>query len=160
MKTAKTLFKITAYLLAGIALTVILPCTVWAILHDSPDLADTMESNWSIVLPDESGWKEVYHADSGVSFNGDGERYHIVTYEQEDMIENMVAWSAEEGKTRWHDSYQAAIEEWISYTDAESHMHPIYDGYMYWHQEDSDGSEIIMCWNKAEAKIYIAEFFM
>ena len=160
MKTAKTLFKITAYLLAGIALAVILPFTVWAILHDSPDLADTLENNWGIVLSDESGWDEIYHADSGVSFNGDGERYHIVTYEQEDMIENMVAWSAEEGKTRWHDSYQAAIDEWISYTDTEPDMYPDHDGCMYWYQRDSDGSEIIMCWNKAEAKIYIAESFM
>ena len=160
MKTTKILFKITAYLLAGIALTVILPFTVWAILHDSSDLADTLKSNWSIVLSEESCRDEIYHADSGASFNGDGERYHIVTYEQEDMIENMVAWSAEEGKTRWHDSYQAAIDEWISYTDTEPDMYPDHDGCMYWYQQDSDGSEIIMCWNKAEAKIYIAEFFM
>ena len=160
MKTTKILFKIAAYLLAGIALTVILPFTVWAILHDSSDLADTLESNWSIVLSEESCWDEIYHADSGASFNGDGERYHIVTYEQEDMIENMVAWSAEEGKTRWHDSYQAAIDEWISYTDTEPDMYPDHDGCMYWYQQDSDGSEIIMCWNKAKAKIYIAEFFM
>lgn len=160
MKTTNILFKIVAYLLVVIVLTVILPFTVWAILHDSSDLADTLESNWSIVLSDESGWGEIYHADSGASFNGDGERYHIVTYEQEDMIENMVAWSAEEGKTRWHDSYQAAIDEWISYTDTEPDMYPVYDGCMYWYQRDSDGSEIIMCWNKAEAKIYIAEFFM
>ena len=53
-----------------------------------------------------------------------------------------------------------AEETLISYTDAESNMHPVYDGCMYWYQQDSDGSEIIMCWNKAEAKIYIAEFFM
>ena len=128
-------------------------------MHDS-DLADTLENNWGIVLSDESGWEEIYHADSGASFHGDGERYHIVTYEQEDPIENMVKWSAKDDKTRWHDSYQAAIDEWISYTDAEPDKYPVYDGCMYWYQQDSDGSEIIMCWNKAKAKIYIAEFFM
>ena len=159
MKTAKTLFKSTAYLLAGIALTVILPFTVWAILHDSSDLADTLESNWSIVLSEESGWKEIYHADSGASFNGDGERYHIVTYEQEDVIENMVAWSADQGNV-WNKTYPELMEDWIRYTDAEPNMYPVYDGCMYWYQQDSDGSEIIMCWNKAKAKIYIAEFFM
>ena len=72
MKTSKILFKITIYLLAGIVLTVILPFTVWAILHDSPDLADTLEANWQIVLADDAGWEEVYRADSGASFHGDG----------------------------------------------------------------------------------------
>jgi hypothetical protein len=38
-------------------------------------------------------------------------------------------------------------------------MHPVYDACMYWYQQDSDGSEIIMCWNKVEGKIYIAESF-
>ena len=52
------------------------------------------------------------------------------------------------------------MEDWIRYTDAEPNMYPVYDGCMYWYQQDSDGSEIIMCWNKAKAKIYIAEFFM
>ena len=146
-------------MLAGIALTVILPFTVWAILHDSSDLADTLESNWSIVLSEESGWKEIYHADSGASFNGDGERYHIVTYEQEDVIENMVAWSADQGNV-WNKTYPELMEDWLRYTDAEPDMYPDHDGCMYWYQQDSDGSEIIMCWNKAKAKIYIAEFFM
>ena len=109
MKTAKTLFKITAYLLAGIALTVILPFTVWVIMNDS-DLADALESNWSIVLSEESGWEEIYHADSGASFHGDGERYHIVTYEQEDVIENMVAWSADQGNV-WNKTYPELMEE-------------------------------------------------
>ena len=128
-------------------------------MHDSPDLADTLESNWSIVLSDESGWEEIYHADSGASFHGDGERYHIVTYEQEDSIETMVAWSAEERKV-WNKTYPELMEDWISYTDAGPDMYPVYDGCMYWYQQDSDGSEIIMCWNKAEAKIYISESFM
>ena len=145
-------------MLAGIALTVILPFTVWIIVHDS-DLADTLENNWGIVLSDESGWDEIYHADSGASFNGDGERYHIVTYEQEDVIENMVAWSADQGNV-WNKTYPELMEDWLRYTDAEPDMYPDHDGCMYWYQQDSDGSEIIMCWNKAEAKIYIAEFIM
>ena len=127
-------------------------------MHDS-DLADTLENNWGIVLSDESGWEEIYHADSGASFHGDGERYHIVTYEQEDVIENMVAWSADQGNV-WNKTYPELMEDWIRYTDAEPDKYPVYDGCMYWYQRDSDGSEIIMCWNKAKAKIYIAEFFM
>ena len=127
-------------------------------MHDS-DLSDTLENNWGIVLSDESGWEEIYHADSGASFHGDGERYHIVTYEQEDVIENMVAWSADQGNV-WNKTYPELMEDWLRYTDAEPDMYPDHDGCMYWYQQDSDGSEIIMCWNKAKAKIYIAEFFM
>ena len=158
MKMAKILFKIAAYLLAGIVLTVILPFTAWVILLDSPDLADTLESNWGIILSDESDWEELYHADSGASFHGDGERYHIVTYEREDSIETMVAWSNEDQQL--NKSYSDLMEAWLSYTDAEQDKYPIYDGCMYWYQQDSDGSEIIMCWNKAEYKIYIAESFL
>ncbi len=158
MKTSKILFKIAIYLLAGIALTVILPFTVWAILNDS-DLADTLESNWNIMLSDESGWKEIYHADSGASFHGDGWRYHIVTYENEDAISDMVNWSVEEGNV-WNKTYPELMEEWIRYTDAESDMHPVYDSCMYWYQAgERNHSEIIMCWNAERKTIYIAEFF-
>ena len=74
------------------------------------------------------------------------------------MIENMVAWSANRGNV-WNKTYPELMEDWIRYTDAEPDMYPVYDGCMYWYQQDSDGSEIIMCWNKVEGKIYIAESF-
>ena len=160
MSTTKTLFKIAVYLLAGVALTVIFPFAVFSLMNGSSDLADTLDANWGIVLSDEAGWEELYHADSGASFNGDGWRYHIVTYANEEAIANMVAWSAEDCKTRWNESYQSAIEEWLCCTNAERSMAPVYDGCVYWYQSDTDGSEIILCWNKAEGKFYIAESFM
>ncbi|MBQ2860796.1 MAG: hypothetical protein IJE80_06490, partial [Peptococcaceae bacterium] len=99
MKTGKILFKIAAYLLAGVVLAVILPFAVLFVLNDSPNLADTLEANWQIVLADDAGWEEVYRADSGASFHGDGIRYHVIVYNDESKIINMADWTTHEGTT-------------------------------------------------------------
>ena len=42
--------------------------------------ASTIEKNWGLRLPD--GYREVYSADTGASFHGDGVRYHVFQYEE------------------------------------------------------------------------------
>jgi len=159
MKTSKILFKIAIYLLAGIVLTVILPFTVWAILHDSPDLADTLEANWQIVLADDAGWEEVYRADSGASFHGDGIRYHVIVYNDESKIINMADWTTHEGTTRWYNTYRESADAWLGDINVDVAQYPQYDDSVYYYQQKSDGSEIIMFWNADEDKVYVVQSF-
>ena len=159
MKTRKVLFKIAAYILAGVVLAVMLPFTVLFVLNDSPDFADTLEANWQIVLADNAGWVEVYRADSGASFHGDGIRYHVITYDDESKIANMVDWTTHEGTTRWHNTYRESADAWLGEINADEEQYPQYDDSVYYYQQKSDGSEIIMFWNEDEDKVYIVESF-
>lgn len=46
--------------------------------------------NWSIKLP--SSYKEIYSIDSGASFLGDGQRYHILKYDDENNLNIALNW--------------------------------------------------------------------
>lgn len=45
------------------------------------DYSKSLENNWNITLP--KGYKELFAVDSGTSFLGDGQRYHVYSYKEE-----------------------------------------------------------------------------
>lgn len=53
----------------------------------SKDYNHVIKENWKISIPSDSDYSEVYSKDAGSSFNGDGVRYHVFTYENEEPIE-------------------------------------------------------------------------
>ena len=74
--------------------------SVWTIYKSIvPSYASVLEANWDIKLPIKAFCKEVYKADTGPSFHGDGIRYHVFSYKNDSPIENMVFWSDVNGKT-------------------------------------------------------------
>lgn len=83
-------FVLIALCLAGlvIGLTAIRPILT-AVLHPGEYTA-TVTLNWGLSLPESSGC--VYEADSGSSFHGDGERYHVLSYPSDSTIETAVSW--------------------------------------------------------------------
>ena len=58
-------------------LAVVLMAVV-SLLAALEDYTDVVEKNWDLSLPRSAG--EVYSADSGASFQGDGYRYHVLEY--------------------------------------------------------------------------------
>lgn len=42
------------------------------------DYTAVVKLNWDLALPE--SWEEIYKADSGPSFHGDGMRYHVLQY--------------------------------------------------------------------------------
>lgn len=58
-------------------LAVVLMAVV-SLLAALEDYTDVLEKNWDLSLPRSAG--EVYSADSGASFQGDGYRYHVLEY--------------------------------------------------------------------------------
>lgn len=52
----------------------------------------TIYQNWSINLP--KSYQEVYSKDSGSSFLGDGERYHVFQYENVSDIKESLVWNS------------------------------------------------------------------
>lgn len=60
-----------------------------AVLHPGEYTA-TVTLNWGLSLPESGGC--VYEADSGSSFHGDGERYHVLSYPPGSTVETALSW--------------------------------------------------------------------
>ena len=56
------------------------------------DYTNIIKLNWWIQIPKEANVEEIYSKDSWESFHWDGIRYHVYSYENEEVVESMVNW--------------------------------------------------------------------
>ena len=123
-----------------------------------PSYFSVLEANWGIELPIKALCKEVYEADTGPSFHGDGTRYHVFSYRYEDYIDLMFAWSGNlENKTLFYQSYSKAADVWLGELDIPAEQYPDYDSCFCWYKNEHDNSEIIIFWNPEINRLYIVE---
>ena len=125
-----------------------------------PEYKEMYMGNWGFSLPKASECKEIYEKDTGSSFHGDGNRYHVYSYEEVEGIAEMVEWSKTEQNTRYFSSYREAAENWLTQIGVESESYPDYENVSYYYQRQEDNSELILIWNSEEEKIYVLESFM
>lgn len=126
----------------------------------SKDYNHVIKENWNISIPSDSHYSEVYSKDSGSSFNGDGVRYHVFTYENEEPIEKMFSWKKDQGETIYDGHYIDATNKWLDEINVLAISRPQHTDCVYWYKSHEDHSEIIMLWNKKEKKLYVVESFM
>ena len=133
--------------------------SVWTIYKSIvPSYASVLEANWGVELPIKALCKEVYKADTGPSFHGDGIRYHVFTYRYEDYIDLMFAWSGNlESETLFYQSYSEASDIWLDELDIPMEQYPDYDACFCWYKSEHDNSEIIIFWNPQINRLYIVE---
>ena len=142
--------------------------SVWTIYKSIvPSYASVLEANWDIELPIKAFCKEVYEADTGPSFHGDGIRYHVFSYKNDSPIENMVSWSDVNGKTlAWsqtegeekiYQTYSEASDIWLNELDISAEQYPDYDACFCRYKNAHDNSEIIIFWNPEINRLYIVE---
>lgn len=133
--------------------------SVWTIYKSIvPSYASVLEANWGVELPIKALCKEVYKADTGPSFHGDGIRYHVFTYRYEDYIDLMFAWSGNlENETLFYQSYSEASDIWLDELDIPMEQYPDYDACFCWYKSEHDNSEIIFFWNPEINRLYIVE---
>ena len=123
-----------------------------------PSYASVLEANWGVELPIKALCKEVYKADTGPSFHGDGIRYHVFSYRYEDDIDLMFAWSGNlENETLFYQSYSEASDIWLDELDIPMEQYPDYDACFCWYKSEHDNSEIIIFWNPEINRLYIVE---
>lgn len=123
-----------------------------------PSYASVLEANWGVELPIKALCKEVYKADTGPSFHGDGIRYHVFSYRYEDYIDLMFAWSGNlENETLFYQSYSEASDIWLDELDIPMEQYPDYDACFCWYKSEHDNSEIIIFWNPEINRLYIVE---
>ena len=123
-----------------------------------PSYASVLEANWGVELPIKALCKEVYKADTGPSFHGDGIRYHVFSYRYEDYIDLMFAWSGYlENETLFYQSYSEASDIWLDELDIPMEQYPDYDACFCWYKSEHDNSEIIVFWNPEINRLYVVE---
>ena len=76
-----------------LALPVLLVLSVLMIFWGSGDYVRTVQLNWELELPASEGC--LYETDSGASFGGDGERYHVLAYADDGGLEEALEREAE-----------------------------------------------------------------
>ena len=143
-----------------VGIVIVLSIAFLSIWNLNSDYSKIIQANWDFEIPNEAKYSQSYTKDSGSSFNGDGIRYHIFNYENEEHIENLFAWMNEEKATIFSSSFSEAITSWLKEIDVPVEYHPDYTKCLYWYQAQEDKSELIVCWDKVTKSLYIIESFM
>ena len=129
------------------------------IYNNVTNYANVLKVNWNIELP-KNLVKEIYSASSDESIHGDGIRYHIFSYKDEDKIEELFNWSLDEKETIYYSSYSESVNNWLNEIKVSKENYPNYSNCKYWYDKQDDNSEIIILWDSKENKLYIVESFL
>ena len=121
--------------------------------------SDVLKINWNIELPKYS-IKEIYNANSDSSFHGDGIRYHVFSYKDEEKIKDMLNWFSEEKETIYYSTYSEGVNNWLNEIKVQKENYPNYSNCKYWYDRKNDNSEIVILWNSTKAMLYIVEYFV
>ncbi|HAT4186842.1 TPA: hypothetical protein I9007_002440 [Clostridium perfringens] len=115
--------------------------------------SNIIKSNWKIELPTE--YNEIYSSDSGDSFLGDGQRYHIFEYKDNTNIIKSLNWQEDKNI-----SVELNILKILSDLDISSEFLPDFKyDYKYFFQVEPDLSEIYIVFFENLKKVYIIESF-
>lgn len=150
------------HITAGIIITsIVLIITVLIIIVNCylSDYLNIFELNWNRSIPKEVGLTEVYAADSGASFHGDGIRYHVYSYRQEEPVHQSFNRKEEDIEPDFYESLTDAAEDWLDSINIPEEKRPAYNECYYTYFVQDDNSELIIFWNRIIQKIYIVESF-
>ncbi|SKA89328.1 hypothetical protein SAMN05443428_109109 [Caloramator quimbayensis] len=107
--------------------------------------------NWSVKLP--KPYKEIYRIDSGSSFHGDGQRYHIFEYKNKNDIQNKLNW-----KDTKNPEIESEINSVLDRLNVEEIKRPDFDKkYKYYFKIKEDHSKIYLIFYDDIGKLYIIE---
>ena len=120
--------------------------------------SNVLKINWNIELPKEI--KGIYSASSSTSFHGDGIRYHVFSYKNEEKIKELFNWTSEEKETIFYSSYRETVNNWLNEIKVPKENYPNYSNCKYWYNKQDDNSEIIILLDNKENRLYIVESFL
>ena len=147
-KTKKAVKACVCILLVAAGVAGIYAC------YENNGCESTIAYNWNLQEFKEADLKEVYHRDSGESFHGDGIRYHVFEYDDNEYTDGMFDWKPAE------DSASAnTAEGWLDEIGVSQGQRPEYGNCTFW-REKKDGNELIVFRSEAEKRLYVAEAFM
>ena len=120
--------------------------------------ADCMNTNWHLNLPETD--VEIYVKNSGVSFTGDGIRYHILQYDEEsaDIILKSFDWEAGELNSELADK----MEEWLDSIDVPLEDRPKQNEWKHTTllRKEYNRDHLIMFFDEDTNQLYVVEYFL
>lgn len=116
--------------------------------------SNIIKINWGIELSKQ--YKEIYSLDSGPSFHGDGERYHIFQYDDNKYVRPLLL---------WRDEKDLYLEENVKNIVANLNIPEKYTPdfsrkYNYYYKTDTDSSKIYIIFFHDLNRLYIIEQFL
>lgn len=120
--------------------------------------ADCMNTNWHLNLPETD--VEIYVKNSGVSFTGDGIRYHILQYDEEsaDIILKSFDWEAGELDSELADK----MEEWLDSISVPLEDRPKQNEWKHTTllRKECNSDHLIMFFDEDTNQLYVVEYFL
>lgn len=143
---------LTGFFLALPVLAVLLAVSF---LQTAGDYMRTVNLNWELDLPTSQGC--LYETDSGASFHGDGERYHILEYAGDGRLEQALAEqatplpSAENPVTEILEDLSVPADQRPDFADC---------GVFTADHPSDDRNRLYLLVNSAGTRLYVVEFFL
>lgn len=129
----------------------VLVIAVFLYVQINKPYTEIIDINWSIKLPD--SYKEIYSIDSGADFHGDGERYHIFEYTEENEINQSLNW-----ENNKDNSIETEIEKVLSQLNVPKENMPNFQSnYKYYTIGKDDNSKIYLIFTTDSKKLYVVE---
>ena len=149
-------------LYTSIVCVVLLGCMMlcFSACHSESDYASVLNTNWGISLPAESKYRQEYEKATEASFQGDGFRYHVFSYEKEEPIDKLLAWTGTERRTIFHNSVREAALQWLNEIGVPKVNRPSFQDCVYWYQNQDDSSELVIFKDPVQKKLYVVESFL
>lgn len=119
------------------------------------DYNKVLESNWGILLP--KGHKEIYSIDTGDSFLGDGQRYHVFGYKEKLKQEEIEKFSSKRNIKMEEEAEGILIQLGVS-----KEKRPDFSKEYYWYKKvhDIDSlSNLYLIYGSEDNVVYIIEEF-
>ncbi|OPJ59592.1 hypothetical protein [Clostridium oryzae] len=112
---------------------------------------EIIKINWNIKLP--MPYKQIYSIDSGPSFHGDGERYHIFKYKNEVKLSRSVDWYDDKNKSVEASAKKVLLTLGVSKYHAPNFKH----NYKYFVKYKNKNSKMYLIFDIDTRKLYVIE---
>ena len=120
--------------------------------------ADCMNLNWHLSLPETD--VVIYEKNSGASFTGDGTRYHILQYYEENAAIILKSFDWEAGEL---DSELAMkMNEWLDDIEVPSEERPKQNEWKHTTllRKEDNRDRLIMFFDESTNQLYVVEYFL
>lgn len=122
------------------------------------DGEEIIEYNWDITLPD--GGKELYYITGEPSFHGDGPRFSVYEYDNEEIIRSSFTWE-DKKNTDMEEEIHNVLKMLGEYNDvSEQYIPDFKKEYKYVTKSKEDNSQLYLVYINRENRIYVIEYFL
>lgn len=163
MNIIKKIFKIILVFISIILIFVVLFLGHMIFILMSSEILfldgnDVIYENWHIRLP--QGGKEIYYITGEPSFHGDGPRFSVYEYDDEEIITSSFDWKYKKN-SNIEDEINDILKMLHEYNDLPKEYIPnLKKSYKYLTKSQDDNSDFYLIHITGKNRIYVIEYFL